>query len=177
MRLEAEAQRDALLSVAGLLDPALYGPSVKEALPPEARAGRDKDVIPRPTTVGDGPWRRSVYLFSKRSAPMPLIDAFDGPTPSASCGRRLRSTVATQALILMNDPFVRRLARGFAERVRREAGDDAAAQARHAIRLAFSRQPTADETAMALRFLAANSDGLTDFCHVLFTTNEFTHVD
>ncbi len=177
LRLEAEAQRDALLAVAGMLDPALYGPAVKEALPPEARAGRDKDVIPRPTTVGDGPWRRSVYLFCKRSAPLPLIDVFDGPTPSASCGRRLQSTVATQALILMNDAFVRRLARGFAERIRRDAGDDPGAQVRLAIRLAFSRPSTADEDALALRFLTANPGGLTDFCHVLFTTNEFTYVD
>jgi hypothetical protein len=77
----------------------------------------------------------------------------------------------------MNDAFVRRLARGFAERVRRDAGDDAGAQARCALRLAYCRPPGAEELALARRFLAANPDGLIDLCHVLFTTNEFTHVD
>ncbi len=58
----------------------------------------------------DGPeqWRRSIYLFVKRSLPTPLLETFDAPVPSSSCGRRMQSTVPTQALALLNDPFVRR---------------------------------------------------------------------
>jgi hypothetical protein len=177
LRLEAEAQRDALLAVSGALDATIHGPPVKEAIPAEARAGRDKDVMPRPATHGDGPWRRSIYLFTKRSVPLPLIDAFDGPTPSASCGRRSRSTVATQALILLNDPFVHGLAGRFAARVRREAGDEPGAQVRRAVHLALGRHPTPDEQARAEGFLAADAAGLIDLCHALFITNEFVHVD
>lgn len=176
LRLEAEAQRDAMLAVAGALDPVSGGPSVKEWMPSEARAGRDKDVLPRPQQPGDGPWRRSVYLFTKRSAPHPLIDAFDGASPSASCGRRTQSTVATQALILLNDPFVRKIAQRFAERVRRDAGDDPARQAERAVRLAFARSPTAAET-QRLREFVTGMPALTDLCHVLLTSNEFAYVD
>ena len=177
LRLEAEAQRDAMLAVAAALDLTPGGPSVKEAMPAEARAGRDKDVMPRPQALGEGPWRRSVYLFTKRSAPQPLIEVFDGASPSASCGRRNRSTVATQALILLNDPFVRRVAQRFAERVRREAGAEPARQAELAMRLAFARAPSAAEAARLGAFLAADPNALTDLCHVLLTSNEFTHVD
>ncbi len=113
LRLEAEAMRDAILTASGKLDLTMYGPAVKPALPPEAMAGRNKDdVVPRPKEDGPDQWRRSVYLFAKRSLPTPLLETFDAPNPSGSCARRTQSTVATQARwrSLLNDAFVRRQA-------------------------------------------------------------------
>ncbi|HND51019.1 MAG TPA: DUF1549 and DUF1553 domain-containing protein, partial [Pirellulaceae bacterium] len=82
-RLEAEAIRDALLSVGDSLDATMYGPSVL-----------------------DNTSRRSVYLRVKRSELIPLMTMFDAPEPTQSIGERISTTVPTQALAMMNAPFV-----------------------------------------------------------------------
>ena len=66
-RLEAEALRDAILSVSDRLDLTMFGPPVKAFIPPAARAGRDKDNLVAPEADGPEQWRRSIYLFVKRS--------------------------------------------------------------------------------------------------------------
>ena len=184
LRLEAEALRDSILAVSGKLDLKMYGPAVKPALPPEAMAGRNKDdVVARPKEDGPDQWRRGVYLFTKRSLPTPLLETFDAPNPSGSCGRRAQSTVATQALALLNDGFVRRQAGELARRVESEAGVDPAARVRRAFFLALGRPPKDDELDKALKFLARKNDpkegetALTNLCQVLFTLNEFAYVD
>ena len=96
-RLEGE-RCDAILSVSGTLNPQMFGPAFK---PPVVIAGRDKDdKIPRAKEEGPAVWRRSVYLFTKRSLPIPLLEAFDAPTGNSPCTRRLTTTVATQSLAL-----------------------------------------------------------------------------
>ena len=116
-RLEAEALRDAILSVSDRLDLTMFGPPVKAFISPAARAGREKDSLAAPGADGPEQWRRSVYLFVKRSTPMPLLQAFDSPPLTSSCGRRTQSIVPTQALALLNDGFIRRQAQEFARRV------------------------------------------------------------
>ena len=91
-----------------------------------------------------------------------MTEVHDAPAPIASCGRRSRTTVAPQALTLMNDPFVRDCARAFAER---------AGTPEQAFRMALGRAPTPAELEAASRL------ALVDFCHVLFTLNEFAYVD
>ena len=174
---KSEILRDAILAAGGQLKLNLYGPSVKPYIAPEARAGRDKDTIPRPGADGPDQWRRSIYLFVKRSLATPMMDAFDAPQPTQACSRRSRSTVSTQALLLLNDPFVRKQAELFAERCRKEAGPDAAARIRRAYILALSRQPTTDEISEAVEFHRQGRRGLTNFCQVLFGLNEFAYVD
>ena len=98
-RLEAEVVRDAALSVAGLLNPTIGGPSVFPPLP---------EGVPNPT----GGWnvtesaaehrRRSVYVFVKRNTPLPFLASFDFPDTHESCGKRYRTTTAPQALSLLN---------------------------------------------------------------------------
>ncbi len=178
-RLEAEAVRDAILAVSGKLDRTMYGPAVKPALPADVLPGMPRDVLPRPTADGPAQWRRAVYLFVKRSLPTPVLEVLDEPPADASCGRRERSTVAPQALIFLNDEFVRTQARFFADRVASEAGADPGSRVRHAFRLTLGREPSDDEMTAALRFLRRR-DGraaLQNFCHVLFTLNEFVYVD
>jgi cytochrome c553 len=168
VRLEAETLRDAVLAVSGRLNPAMYGPGVKLPVPKGAIVTRTKDAYPASVAPSDATRRRSLYAFVKRSVLLPWMETFDAPAPSASCGRRAVTTVAPQALALLNDPFVRDAARGLAGR----AGGDPA----RAWRLALGREPSAAELHRARAF-AADDSSFVDLCHLLFTLNEFAYVD
>jgi hypothetical protein len=161
-RLEAELLRDAILAVSGRLNPKMYGPSVKVRIPGDAIVTRSKDDYPKNIQEGPETWRRSVYVFIKRSVMVPFFEVNDAPGASASCGRRARTTVAPQALTLLNDPFVRESAKAFAAR---------AGTHERAFVLALGRTPASVELETAKRL------ELVDFCHVLFTLNEFVYVD
>ncbi len=129
VRLEAEIIRDQILAVSGSLDQTVGGPSIFPYIDPdlfEKSSNRDWRGKPDsdPTT-----WRRSLYVFSKRSIRYPMFETFDQPNLVNSTDRRNRTTIAPQALILMNNPMVRFQAGQFAERVKqrgrrrsREAG-------------------------------------------------------
>jgi hypothetical protein len=80
-------------------------------------------------------------MFHKRVVQHPLMQAFDGPDAQASCGRRENTTVAPQALALLNDKFVRARALDFAQKVENEAGAEPEAQVRLAWRLALDVNP------------------------------------
>ncbi len=177
MRVEAEVLRDAILVVSGRLDPTMYGPGVKLPIPPEAIITRTDGDNHYPTDVVDGPpvWRRTVYAFVKRSVPVPMLEVFDAPSPMESCGRRVATTVAHQALSLLNDPFVHHRAQDFADRIAREAGRRPVAQIDRAYLLAFARPPRADERKAALAFLTTGR--LADFAQVLLGLNEFVYIE
>jgi cytochrome c553 len=192
-RLEAEALRDALLATAGILDERLYGPAIKPPIPAAAMATRTADAYP--TEAPDRPalWRRSIYVFNKRSVRHPLLEAFDKPVALASCGRRTSSTVPTQGLALLNDGFVRARAADFATRLLSEAGADPGRQVQRAFRVAFGRTPRPEEHRLAQDFLEAQQlrragpggtpspairhGALIDLAHALFITHEQIHVD
>jgi hypothetical protein len=177
-RLPAESLRDALLVVSGGLNREMYGPGIKPPMPAEAIfPTAPKHGIVWPADAEDGPatWRRSIYITAKRSNPVPFLQTFDGPDAAASCARRGTTTVPTQALILMNDPFVAGQARRFAERVRSAAGESPAEEVREAFRIAFGRPPDAAEADKAVGFLREHS--LADLCQVLVQANEFAYVD
>ena len=186
VRLEAEALRDAILSVSGCLNAEMYGPGVKVPIPAELIITRTAGEHHYPRDVADGPavWRRSVYTFIKRSVPSPMTDLFDTPSASASCGKRIPTTVAPQALLLLNDPFVRARAKDFAKRLAKEVSTPEE-QVERAWRLAVGRTPTGTERNEALLFLAGQRErrrgdaaaALADFCQVLFGLNEFIYVD
>jgi hypothetical protein len=159
VRLDAEAIRDAMLAVSGRLDPKMYGPAVRVRIPADAMVTRTKDEYPKnaPETG-----RRSVYVFVKRSVMTPFMECFDAPSASASCGRRAQSTVATQAVTLLNDPFVRECAVAFAAR---------AETPERAFLLALGRPAKPSELE------ESRGMDLRDLCHVLFLINEFIYVD
>ena len=95
MRLEAEILRDSLLAVSGTLNPAMYGPAVKAPITPDAIQARNmKDPYPKNAQDTFATRRRSVYVFHKRVVQQPLMQAFDGPDATISCGRRENTTVA-----------------------------------------------------------------------------------
>lgn len=174
-RLEAEGIRDALLAVAGNLDRKVGGPAVHPFIDPALfQASSRRTWVGKPDNDPET-WRRSVYVFSKRSIPLPMLDVFDKPDSVGSCARRNRSTIAPQALILMNNAFVLMEAKLFAERVQREAGDDPAAQVDRAFQLALSRPPSKSELQQAIAFVRGDAHGLVDFCQTVFNLNEFVY--
>jgi hypothetical protein len=163
-RLEAEAIRDALLQVAGTLDPRPFGPS-------ETRL--------------DAP-RRSVYLRVRRSELIPFLTLFDAPEPLQSVGERGLTTVPTQALTLLNSPFVRDCAQKLAKRALSGNATPNEALAK-AFEIALSRKPEHAElvrfTSHLERQLGENPSSesslkaLSQTCLVLLCANEFIYVD
>lgn len=117
--------------------------------------------------------RRSVYVFAKRQFPYPMFKTFDAPDPATSCGRRAVTTVAPQALTLLNSDFMLRAARALA--VRLEGGDTPEEKVTRAWELAVSRPPTSDEREQAVEMLALA--GPDEFGLMLFNLNEFVYID
>src|SRR5262245_8359144 len=175
VRLEAEIIRDQILSVAVNLDRRLGGPCVYPYIDPKLFQSSTKRTWPGKSDEDPSTWRRSLYVYSKRSIRYPLFETFDQPNLVNSCDRRNRSTIAPQALLLMNNNFVLTEAKYFAERLRREAGDAPPAQVELAYRLALARAPTAFERAKVADFIRNDPNGLAEFCHALFNLNEFVY--
>ena len=173
----------------------MFGPAVKAPIAPEAIQARNmKDPYPKDVQDTSATRRRSVYMFHKRVVQHPLMQAFDGPDAQASCGRRENTTVAPQALALLNDKFVRARAFDFARRVRTQAGLEPVGQVRLAWRLALGREPSSDEVESGKDFINAQVRerlirdqgdpkidtqqlALADFCQAIFALNEFIYVD
>ena len=177
-RLDAEALRDAIMTVGGGVDLTVGGPPVFPHVPEEIlRTSGGKGLwcgAPpdgRPVAVPhegvwcvepDGPavWRRSVYVYRRRSLSFPFFETFDLPDQNQTAAARNVSTVSTQALTLMNNPFVLNQARLFAARLERAAPGDRERQVALAYRLALTRPPTAAEAAVAGQLAA--EQGLVD---------------
>ena len=167
-RLESEAVRDSILAVTGVLDPTMYGPG----------------------TLKEDSTRRSIYFTVKRSRLMTSMVVFDAPEPLSSQGARPTTTVAPQALLLMNSPQARQWAGSFARRVEQETkSDDIAQLVARAYLLALARPPRGSEAQEAAAFIAAGIDtytragkanartqALADFCQAVLALNEFVYV-
>jgi hypothetical protein len=108
-------------------------------------------------------------VFLKRSIRYPMFETFDQPNLVNPADRRNRTTIAPQALILMNNGMVLTQARIFAERVKKDAGDDVEKQVERAFALALARQPDGFERQESVAFV--RKAGLTDLCHALFNLN------
>ena len=156
-RLEAEAIRDNLLAVAGVLDTTMYGPG----------------------TLDQGMKRRSIYFQVQRSQLIPMLQVFDWPDTLSSATARSTTVVAPQALLFLNNPHVRSWANAFALRLKPTAEKDPAAAVELAYRLAYSRPPTAKERDEGVEFLKAGKldKALQDYALVLMSLNEFIYVD
>jgi mono/diheme cytochrome c family protein len=167
-RLEAEIIRDSMLAVSGKLDETLYGPG----------------------TLDEGHTRRSIYFQIKRSKLVPMMQLFDQPEPLVSVGNRPSTTIAPQALALLNSPQIRDYAHGFARQLAPIYKDSPAAAVKQGYSRAIARGPDDEELRSSLGFLAAQEKSyvatdqstaaelaLADFCQVLFGLNEFVYVE
>lgn len=191
-RLTAERLRDSLLAVSGQLSQGMFGKGVKPNLPPKFSARHAW----KPSKLAADRNRRSVYIYAKRNLPFPLLKAFDLPDMHESCARRAETTIAPQALMLLNSDLVLDAAKSLADRVKRETSSaDESAQVRLAYTMALSRLPERDEQQVAEAFLRSQREllerdekssrsklspehrALIDFCHALLNANEFLYVE
>jgi hypothetical protein len=169
-RLVAEAIRDATLDVSGKLDLRMGGSGFSFFEPNEnyVRVYNPKQ------DYGPVDWRRTIYGTIVRQRPDGVFGAFDCPDAGQITPKRARSTTPLQALNLDNSRFIMQQAEFFAQRLKRDAGDDAAAQVRRAFTLAFQRQADPTEVATAAKFV--HEEGLQVFCRALFNCNEFVYM-
>ena len=117
-RLDAESIHDAILAVAGQLDPTMRGPSVQQfSLRPGVHVTPVVDYT-QYDWASPGSHRRSVYRFLFRTLPDPFFDALDSADASQLIAVRNESTTPLQALELLNNPFVLRQCEAFATRSR-----------------------------------------------------------
>ncbi len=159
-RVEAEAIRDAILAVNGQLDQTAGGP-----------AGDDFTIRRRSLYVQTARWQRDSYA-----------NLFDAANPDSSTEKRGTSTVAPQALLMMNHPWIYDQARHFAERLVREVPEGDATRLEHAYQLLFGRKPKDAELTVAQTILqgadpALANAGWVDLAHVLLCSNEFIYID
>jgi hypothetical protein len=158
-RLDFEATRDALLAVSGSLDRAVGGPPV--------------DI-----TAGFAP-RRTVYGFIDRMNVPPTFRTFDFPSPETTSPQRDQTTVAPQALFLMNNNFVAEAAKRLAQRADVISLPTTAQRVTQLHFLLFSRPPSTNELSLASDYLGPDpsAEQWTRLAHALLLTNEFVFVD
>jgi len=184
-RLDAEEIRDAMLDVAGDLDPSMGG---AQPFPPETSFRYTQHV--QFFAVYDTR-RRSVYLMKPRLKRHPFLDTFDGADPNASTPARVAEETSLQALAMLNDAFVDEQADLLAVRAGMAYSTEAERIA-YAYRLSFGRAPSPSELQECERYLAHAREAfkksgvapdrqpraaLASLMHVLFSSDEFIFVD
>ena len=158
-RLEAEALRDALFAVSSSLNPERGGRGFFPAISREALAGMSRPGLGWEPSSSAERARRSVYAFSMRGLQVPFFQTFDAPPSSLSIGSRPTTTLATQALTLLNSDLAARSATSLARRVAAEAGAQARARVQRAFERALAREPDEEEVRLALEFLDGQRAG------------------
>ena len=203
-RLEAETIRDNLLAVSGRLNTQAGGPGIRLPLNAEIAALQYKGTwAPHPD-----PWqhqRKTVYVFLKRNNRLPMLESFDAPRTTNSCGRRTQSTHAGQALSLLNGKLFQQHSWSLARRLLDQGSQDLDRLVDHAYHLLLARTPTVQERQLAQSFInqqeqlirrevtrqptVARSEpippgvepsfalALADYCLVLLNLDEFLYVD
>ena len=144
-RLQAEAIRDSILSVSSQLNLKTGGATIKDGTTTEY--GYEFDGT-----------RRSIYTPVFRNTPLEIMQVFDFADPNLVIGERTTSSIPTQALFLMNSPFVREQAKVATHRLLKEKLADDTARIEHAYRLALGRNSTSREREIILTFLKGEND-------------------
>jgi len=172
-RLEAEAVRDVIMASSGGIDLTVGGEPIFPYIP--------QDILDTAALFGrwdnqaDGPdvWRRSLYVYRRRTLSYPFFDTFDLPDQNITAAYRNTSTVAPQALTLLNNPFIVGQAQLFARQVEEVVPYDVDRQVALAYQTALTRLPTAAEAEIGRELVAEGS--LEDLTHVIFNLSEFLY--
>ena len=188
-RMEAEVIRDSLLVVSGRLNDDPFGP-------PDAVDVRADGLVT--SRVGPQGWRRSLYVQHRRKHMPTILETFDLPQMIPNCVERPDSTVAGQALHLMNDTMIRSLSDAFAGRVIKDVGTESYRQVERVYQLALGRQPTAEEHQLGQTALAEltrqwrtstpkggkpdpgilpGARALATYCHTIINSAAFLFID
>ncbi len=174
-RLDAEQIRDTMLSASGLLTRRVGGPSVHPPQP-DSVMNIAYGAPDWPTSVGGDRYRRSLYTFSKRTAPFAALLIFDGPTGELCLARRERSTTPLQALTLLNDAMFMEIAAGLAESAIRESGEVGPEKIAASIfRRLLVREPDPHEIEALVNFyrkVSGREDAWTLVARALMNTDE-----
>ncbi len=184
-RLSAEEIRDSILAISGNINLKMFGPGVYPPIAKEILAGQSVPGRGWPTSKPEDAARRSVYVHVKRSLILPILEAFDFAETDRTTPVRFTSTQPTQALSLLNGDFMNSQAKIFAERLKKEAGNDSAAQVRRGLYLATARMPTDAEVRRGVGLIETlmredriNADAaLQAFCLVVLNLNEVMYLD
>ena len=203
-RLDAEALRDSMLAASGTLNRSTFGSPANIARDAAGRivAGIDKGTITtsKVESAGGDDFRRSIYMQVRRSLPLTVLDTFDAPTMVPNCEERNCTTVAPQSLMLMNDTFIIDVSRLLANRLRREAPDNARAQITRAWAILYGREPKEEDITRSLGYLSAQTvavseyhhgiqhakgapkpdpelEALSSLCQIMYSSNRFLYVE
>lgn len=162
-RAEAEVIRDLALASSGLLSrSATGGPSFFPPVPESLFADSYRKVDFWNVAPAPERYRRSLYIFRRRSLPDPALATLDSPNGDFSCARRVRSNTPLAALATLNEPVFVEAARALALRTLREAPPNDVGRATYAFRLCTSRTPSPDDIADLLALLASRKARLAD---------------
>lgn len=151
VRLDAEVLRDQALAVSGLLNKTFGGKGVKTYQPiniwePVGFVGSNTREYKQDS--GDSLYRRSLYMFWKRTAPHPAMTTFDAPSRESFCVVRERSNTPLQALVLLNDVQHFEAARGLAQRMMKEGGATPEERLAWGFRVVTARKPSEKEVGL-----------------------------
>ena len=161
-RMEAEAMRDSMLQVSGLLNPRAGGPGVYPPLPPGTMPESSAALgylagawVPEKDPGQNN--RRSIYIFVRRNLRYPMMQEFDSANGLESCDLRRNTVTPLQSLDLLNNSLVLDWAQALAGRILDDSGLTPAAQVERAFKLTYGREPSVEEQKIALEFLASQS--------------------
>jgi Protein of unknown function (DUF1553)/Protein of unknown function (DUF1549)/Planctomycete cytochrome C len=182
-RLEAEALRDTMLAISGRLNPKMGGRGFFPRLSGEVLAGQSRPGLDWELSSAEEQSRRSLYAYVRRTMTVPMLDTFDYSNTTSPLSERPVTTVAPQALLLLNDAFMREQAAAFADRLEkdskhllspslssisnggegaRRAGEEARGKdlfITRGFQLAVGREPTKRERQLALDFMNRQQEG------------------
>ena len=166
-RLEAEAIRDSILTISGELDSAKGGPSIRPGTKTEY--GYKFDTL-----------RRSIYFPILRNTLPEIMQVFDFADPNLVTGKRNSSSVATQALFLMNNPFVHEQSKAAAKKLIESPLNDEHEKIIFAYKTSLGRKPNSREQEIIYDFLRKQENPLNAWTHIfhgLFSSIDFRHVN
>ena len=172
-RLEAEAIRDVIMATSGGIDLSVGGKPIFPYIPQEIL---DTAVLfGRWDNQADGPevWRRSLYVYRRRTLSFPFFETFDLPDQNQTINIRNTSTVAPQALTLMNNPFILNQAQLFSDTIEEKVPYDIDQQVAMVYQTALTRPPTEAEAEVGRQLIEQGS--LDDLTHVVFNLSEFLY--
>ena len=183
-RLSAEEIRDSILAASGKLNRKMFGPSIYPELPAEVIHTSSDGAVKWGVSPVDQIHRRSIYVFIRRSLQPPMLTTFDFADTDSSCAVRFSTTVATQALTMLNGKFISVQAEHFAGRVGRVA-ETPHDQVRCGLEIAMSRPATEEEVRRGIELLGRiqaehgldKKTAMERYCLLLLNLNEFLYVD
>ncbi len=184
-RLTAEEVRDSILAVNGSLNKdKMYGPSIYPIISQEVLQGQSRPGADWGRSSPEDLNRRSIYIHTKRSLPVPLLASFDVADPDTPCPVRFNTVQPTQALAMINSDFLKQQSAVFAQYVA-EQHADVAAQVRMALSCVMQRPPSETEVQRGVDFIevvktsddVSDEEALRQFCLIALNLNEFLFLD